>query len=126
MSPIWSRRSKPERSVYETVARGECPGRWPRALRVQRDAARRQRALLQSESDEPGGLRQHDVPDDQPMRPLLGLLAVLALVGCASSDKDKPRPMLMTPQSRLIYHDGTHGLWTTCDRGNRVYLSHEG
>jgi hypothetical protein len=54
----------------------------------------------------------------------LAVVAGLFLFGCSSADK--PRPMLMTPQSRLIYHDGTYGLWTLCDRGHRVYMTHAG
>jgi hypothetical protein len=59
------------------------------------------------------------------MMPYLTLAIVTAglFLGCA---KEKPPSMLMTPQSRLIYHDGTTGLWTTCDRGNRVYMTHAG
>jgi hypothetical protein len=58
------------------------------------------------------------------MRPMmLAMAAGLLIVGCSA---DKPRPMLMTPQSRLLYHDGTTGIWTVCDRGTRLYLTHAG
>lgn len=54
------------------------------------------------------------------------MLAVAALaVGCAKTPP--PEPMLMTPNSRLIYHDTNgHAVWTWCDRGNRVYMTHRG
>jgi hypothetical protein len=54
---------------------------------------------------------------------MLAIVTAAVLCGCTSNAKP---PMLMTPQSRLIYHDGTTGLWTTCDRGNRVYMTHAG
>jgi hypothetical protein len=56
-------------------------------------------------------------------RVALCLVIGALLLSCSA---DKPQPMLMTPQSRLLYHDGTTGLWTVCDRGNRVYLTHAG
>jgi hypothetical protein len=56
-------------------------------------------------------------------RMVLAMAAGFLFFGCGA---EKPRPVLMTPQSRLIYHDGTYGLWTACDRGHRVYMTHAG
>jgi len=52
------------------------------------------------------------------------ILAGLVLASC--SHTEPPKPVLMTPSSRLIFHDGTHGIWTMCDRGTRLYMTHEG
>jgi hypothetical protein len=49
----------------------------------------------------------------------------LALLGCGK--KEPPPPMLIAPNSRLLYSSGTLGnVWTFCDRGNRLYLTHQG
>jgi hypothetical protein len=49
----------------------------------------------------------------------------LALVACAK--KPEVEPVLMTPNSRLIYHDQNgNAVWTWCDRGARVYQTHGG
>lgn len=54
-------------------------------------------------------------------------LMVLLTLGWLALGCSKEKPVLMTPGSRLIYHDGAgHGLWTSCDRGNRVYMTHTG
>lgn len=53
------------------------------------------------------------------------ILGVLTLVGCSSGRS--PSPVLMTPSSRLIYHDTEgHSLWSICDRGARVYMTQAG
>jgi hypothetical protein len=58
------------------------------------------------------------------------LLLALGLAGCRSTPPPPPpapAPVLITPGSTLIYHDADgHGIWTFCDRGNRVYLDHTG
>jgi hypothetical protein len=54
---------------------------------------------------------------------LVSLLVIAIMFGGCSQAKP---PVLMTPGSKLIYHDGTHGMWTICDRGNRVYMTHSG
>lgn len=62
------------------------------------------------------------------MRYGLWLALVLALVGC-SKEKPAPLPVLMTPGSRLIYHDTNgHALWATCDptTGAKIFLTHSG
>lgn len=59
----------------------------------------------------------------------VGLVALvaLALVGCSGNKAAPPEPVLITPNSRLIYHDTNgHAVWTTCDRGTRLYLTHDG
>jgi hypothetical protein len=49
----------------------------------------------------------------------------LALLGCGK--KEPPPPMLIAPNSRLIYSSGTWGnIWTVCDRGHRLFLTHQG
>jgi hypothetical protein len=59
-----------------------------------------------------------------------GVLAVLAvgLLGLAScsSKTEAPRIQQMTPGTRLIYHGGKEGVYTMCDRGNRVYMNENG
>lgn len=64
------------------------------------------------------------------MRRLLLLLPLL-LLGCKSAPE--PQPVLMTPSSRLIFHDSQgHALWSFCDfrggatTGARVYMTHSG
>jgi hypothetical protein len=53
----------------------------------------------------------------------LGL--ALSLVGCAK--KESPPPMLIAPNSRLLYSSGTWGnVWSVCDKGHRLYLTHQG
>jgi len=54
---------------------------------------------------------------------ILGLGLFLAACG-GSGDKPKLQPM--TPNSRLIYHGGAFGVYTMCDRGNRVYMTETG
>jgi hypothetical protein len=59
----------------------------------------------------------------------LGVIAVLAvslltLVSCSS--KEPPRVQQMTPGTRLIYHGGKEGVYTMCDRGNRIYMNEQG
>jgi hypothetical protein len=55
----------------------------------------------------------------------LGIVGVLAalLVGCS-----KEHPVKLTPGTRLIYHGGgdAGGVFTFCDRGNRVYYGESG
>ena len=56
---------------------------------------------------------------------LLLLLLPLLLLGCKSAPE--PTPVLMTPTSRLIYHDQSgHALWSFCDRGARVFMTQQG
>lgn len=50
----------------------------------------------------------------------LMVLAIAALAGCGGSKT------LITPQSRLIYNDGKQSIWTTCDKGNRLYMTPDG
>lgn len=58
------------------------------------------------------------------MRWIVGLGILLFLVvGCGKKD---PPPQLMTPGTRLIYHGGSFGIWTFCDRGNRIYMNERG
>ena len=52
-------------------------------------------------------------------------LVILALLATACASKPE-RTSYMTPGSRLIYHGGKFGVWTTCDRGNRVYYTETG
>ena len=63
---------------------------------------------------------------------IVGVLCVveaLALLGCAH-DRDRPvqTRQLMTPTSRLIYHGGAqgYGVYTFCDRQNRIYMAEAG
>jgi hypothetical protein len=48
-------------------------------------------------------------------------LSIGFLYGCAA----KP-VQVMAPQTRLIYGDEKGGVWTWCDRGNRVYMGGKG
>jgi hypothetical protein len=49
----------------------------------------------------------------------------LALLGCGK--KEPPPPMLIAPNSRLLYSSGTWGnVWSVCDKGHRLYLTHQG
>jgi hypothetical protein len=49
----------------------------------------------------------------------------LALLGCGK--KEAPPPMLIAPNSRLLYSSGTWGnVWSVCDKGHRLYLTHQG
>lgn len=50
---------------------------------------------------------------------VLGIGALLAACG-------KDHAAHLTPGSRLIYHGGKFGVFTTCDRGNRVYYTETG
>jgi len=57
------------------------------------------------------------------MRRLAWILVIgLAATACGSSRKD----VIMAPGSRLIFDDGTHRLWSQCDRGNRIYMTPSG
>jgi hypothetical protein len=57
-------------------------------------------------------------------RAVLGLGLASALVGCQAKD---PSPMLSAPNSRLLYSSGPVGkIWTVCDKGHRLYLTHHG
>ena len=54
---------------------------------------------------------------------LIGL-GVLALSGCGAKE---PAPVMMVPNTRLIYHDQAgHGIFTFCDRASRVYQTTSG
>lgn len=58
------------------------------------------------------------------MKRVLILCAALTLVACASKEKEPVQHLpLMTPGSRLLYHNGTEALWTVCDRGARIYMT---
>lgn len=60
------------------------------------------------------------------MRRIL-VLAVAGFILTSCGGGDKPQPVLMTPNSRLIYHDTAgHGIFTFCDRGARVYQTNTG
>lgn len=54
------------------------------------------------------------------------LALAVFLFGCAS----KPTTPLLTPGSRLIFHNGTESVWSICDRvGNtsaRIFLASGG
>lgn len=61
---------------------------------------------------------------------VLILVAVLGLAlmvhGCTYKETVQAAPkQLMTPTTRLIYHGGQAGVgvFTFCDRGNRVYMT---
>lgn len=56
-----------------------------------------------------------------------GLVLVALFLAACRASAPAPTPVLMTPQSRLIYHDTEgHGIWTQCDRGNRIYMTQGG
>jgi hypothetical protein len=57
------------------------------------------------------------------MRTFVVALVFGALVSACTS---KPPEQRLTPGSRLIYHGGSFGVFTICDRGNRVYLTEHG
>jgi hypothetical protein len=53
---------------------------------------------------------------------LLGIC--LFTVACSSAPREA-KPVL-TPGSRLIFHNGEMGMWSICDRGSRVFLTDRG
>lgn len=56
---------------------------------------------------------------------VLAVVTAGLFLGCGK--KEPPPPMLIAPNSRLLYSSGTVGnIWSVCDKGHRLYLTHQG